>query len=583
MGYEVIHGDSAEVLKTFADSSIDAVVTDPPHGLFFMGAEWDADLPEQAIWNECFRVLKPGGHVFVMSSERLGCVAGLYMSLRKAGFEVDETQLLNWVSLTGMPKSVDVGKVADKEAFRAWLAMHRETVTCPDHKEPKDPETGKRQRCVECERIFCEGNLTHHDKRKAESAAVNGGFRWPENKGKSPQFNDWKHGDDCAEEVNARIGAGEDLLTRLLASHWPASPSEQRAQWEACVAEVPEEWDCSRPPGVRVKTGRNPRASEGRSRMISGQGLSMACKGRAEESEPQHTTAPSTPDACALEGRRASVAPLKPFCYPIIHAQKPCEGSYLANWRKWGTGPVGVGDCRIPFAGPDDTISIATHTAEAHNASPCYGDSSADWTTGPHEAGRTPANLLSYSDLLGDLQRYADLSAWCDALGLPEAAAELLEAGLVYAPKPSRAQKEAGLEEFAEEAATVTRAQVKQCRNCGGKRVTPGKGFDCGCDNPDPELVPQREVPRSNVHSTVKPTALCAYLVTLATAPGQTVLDPFCGSGSTGVACALIGRRFIGIELDSEDKGFCEIARARIAHAQDRAAPAAQAPLLEVS
>lgn len=116
MEHHVINGDSAVVLGHFEDNSIDAVVTDPPHGLFFMGSSWDAELPEQRIWDECFRVLKPGGHMFVMSSERLGCVAGLYMSLRKAGFEVDETQILNWVSLTGMPKSVDVGKVADKQA-----------------------------------------------------------------------------------------------------------------------------------------------------------------------------------------------------------------------------------------------------------------------------------------------------------------------------------------------------------------------------------------------------------------------------------------------------------------------------------
>lgn len=581
MGYEVIHGDSAEVLKTFADDSIHAVVTDPPHGLFFMGAKWDRDLPSQRIFDECLRVLKPGGHIFVMSSERLGCVAGLYMSLRRAGFLVDETQILNWVSLTGMPKSVDVGKVADKEAFRAWLAMHRETVTCPKH-------DAKADRCPECERIFCEGNLTHHDKRKAESAAVNGMYFPPTHRAGNEKGNAHGPAYNWASAEGGVMGHEERsdacaLLTRLLALHWPASPTEQRAHWEACVEEVPEEWDCSAPPGVRVKVGDK----------LDRPGYSLAPPkgsvyggaiggGEGSSSEAECTiTAPSTPDACALEGRRASVAPLKPFCYPIIHAQKPCEGSYLANWRKWGTGPVGVGDCRIPF-GEDGAWKSHEATGFAEDKFFWRGDA-AEIQKQPAAAGRTPSNLLSYGDLLGDLQRYADLSAWCEALGLPEAAAELLEAGLVYAPKPSRAQKEAGLEEFAEEAATVTRAQVKQCRNCGGKRVTPGKGFDCGCDNPDPELVPQREVPRSNVHSTVKPTALCAYLVTLATAPGQTVLDPFCGSGSTGVACALIGRRFIGIELDSEDKGFCEIARARIAHAQDRAAPAAQAPLLEVS
>ncbi len=557
MGYEVIHGDSAEVLKTFADSSIDAVVCDPPHGLFFMGSQWDAELPAQAIWDECFRVLKPGGHVFVMSSERLGCVAGLYMSLRKAGFEVDETQLLNWVSLTGMPKSVDVGKVADKEAFRAWLTMHREFVPCPDHKEPKDPVTGEKQRCVECERIFCEGNLTHHDKRKAESAAVNGQspeeFITPD--GKRAVHGGKNFGSDEPRVTDATEHLS--LLTRLLASHWPTSPAEQRAHWEACVAEVPEDWDCSRPPGVRVKTGTSNTRVPKQSTDYGAYGFAKEGVREAQacdEERAAYITAPSTPDACALEGRRASVAPLKPFCYPIIHAQKPCEGSYLANWRKWGTGPVGVGGARIPYLNEDDRAGWhdtegpinAVGIALEGSVSGYFNKGAGKRT----EAGRTPANLLSYGDLLGDLQRYADLSAWCEALGLPEAAAELLEAGL------GEEHPEQQLDHY------------RQSLINGSGKLRNGTGL----------VTPQR-----NTHPTSKPTALCAYLVTLATAPGQTVLDPFCGSGSTGVACALIGRRFIGIELDSEDKGFCAIARARIAHAQDRAAPAAQAPLLEVS
>ena len=45
---------------------------------------------------------------------------------------------------------------------------------------------------------------------------------------------------------------------------------------------------------------------------------------------------------------------------------------------------------------------------------------------------------------------------------------------------------------------------------------------------------------------------------------GATVLDPFCGSGTTGVACVQTGRNFIGIEIDP---GYCEIARRRIADA----------------
>lgn len=69
--------------------------------------------------------------------------------------------------------------------------------------------------------------------------------------------------------------------------------------------------------------------------------------------------------------------------------------------------------------------------------------------------------------------------------------------------------------------------------------------------------------PLTNFHATVKPTALMRYLCRLVTPPGGLVLDPFCGSGSTGKAAVLEGFRFLGIELDPE---YVEIAEARIRH-----------------
>ena len=67
----------------------------------------------------------------------------------------------------------------------------------------------------------------------------------------------------------------------------------------------------------------------------------------------------------------------------------------------------------------------------------------------------------------------------------------------------------------------------------------------------------------ANFHPTVKPVALMSWLVKLICPPGGTVLDPFMGSGTTGVACAKEGREFIGIEREDE---YCAIAQARIRH-----------------
>ena len=72
-------------------------------------------------------------------------------------------------------------------------------------------------------------------------------------------------------------------------------------------------------------------------------------------------------------------------------------------------------------------------------------------------------------------------------------------------------------------------------------------------------------IPATNIHSTVKPLALIRYLVRLTATPtGGVVLDPFMGSGTTGVASMMEGRTFIGIEREPE---YVEIARRRIEHA----------------
>lgn len=78
----------------------------------------------------------------------------------------------------------------------------------------------------------------------------------------------------------------------------------------------------------------------------------------------------------------------------------------------------------------------------------------------------------------------------------------------------------------------------------------------------------EKKVPcRRNFHATVKPLALMEYLCKLTSTPtGGVVLDPLMGSGSTGVACALTGRPFIGIEKDTQE-GYFPIAEARISHA----------------
>ena len=97
----IIHGDCLEVLKRLPDCSVDAVVTDPPYGLSFMGKRWDYDVPSEEVWAECLRVLKPGGHLLAFAGTRTQ--HRMAVRIEDAGFEIRD--MIAWVYGSGFPKS----------------------------------------------------------------------------------------------------------------------------------------------------------------------------------------------------------------------------------------------------------------------------------------------------------------------------------------------------------------------------------------------------------------------------------------------------------------------------------------------
>jgi site-specific DNA-methyltransferase (adenine-specific) len=99
-------------MKTLPDCSVDAVVTDPPYGLSFMGKRWDYDVPSVEIWAECLRVLKPGGHMLAFAGTRTQ--HRMAVRIEDAGFEIRD--MIAWVYGSGFPKSLDVSKAIDKAA-----------------------------------------------------------------------------------------------------------------------------------------------------------------------------------------------------------------------------------------------------------------------------------------------------------------------------------------------------------------------------------------------------------------------------------------------------------------------------------
>lgn len=127
-------GDSLDVLAALPDASVDAVATDPPYEIGFMGKTWDSTgiAYNVDLWRHCWRVLKPGGHLVAFGAPRT--YHRLAVAIEDAGFEIRDS--LHWIYGSGMPKGQDIGKLIDKRRddreqvlqVTAWLAAARDAA-----------------------------------------------------------------------------------------------------------------------------------------------------------------------------------------------------------------------------------------------------------------------------------------------------------------------------------------------------------------------------------------------------------------------------------------------------------------------
>ncbi len=269
-----------------------------------------------------------------------------------------------------------------------------------------------------------------------------------------------------------------------------------------------------------------------------------------------NVTAPATEAARKWDGWGTA---LKPAHEPIVLARKPLSGTVAANVLEHGTGAINVDGCRVHSDGSHKRPFQPTNAERS-----VYGEQSGFQPT--NAEGRWPANILhdGSPEVLAVFPSPHGAGHATDgphrasngaAVGL-EAAYSISKAGTAaqrfgdsgsaarffYSAKASRAERELGLADFTPE--------------------TVGDGRQTANDT----AYQRGKTERRNVHPTVKPVAGMRWLTRLVTPPGGTVLDPYSGSGTTGVAAALEGFDFIGCELSPEYVG---IARARIAHARE--------------
>jgi site-specific DNA-methyltransferase (adenine-specific) len=256
---------------------------------------------------------------------------------------------------------------------------------------------------------------------------------------------------------------------------------------------------------------------------------------------------------------------LKPALEPITMARKPLIGTVAENVLKHGTGAINVDGCRIPGALEGDPNRFAKTDggwaiAELHNAPVVRAEGR--WPANfIHDGSDEVVGLFPQSKSTGGMRpgfstkdgwgrpSHADWQPSASQGGFGDSGSA---ARFFYCPKASKAEREAGLEEME----SVYRVNGNKWTD-QDYRVTNG------------ERPPSAESgPRTNHHPTVKPIDLMAYLCRLITPPNGTILDPFTGSGSTGVAALREGFKFIGTELNAE---YAEIAQKRIENELNKA------------
>jgi len=216
-----------------------------------------------------------------------------------------------------------------------------------------------------------------------------------------------------------------------------------------------------------------------------------------------------TPEAKKWQGWGTA---LKPACEPCIIVRKPLEGTIAENVLKWNTGGLNIDATRMPYGDP------------------CWPGSD---SKPPPQINNRSQNRV-YGDFYGSAQARdqewtgSDLGRW--------------PANLFHCAKPSIAEKEDGCEEMLTAPTDVTG------RKPGSKGQKHARASMTG------------DRPRGNFHPTIKPIKLMRWLARLITPHNGTCLEPFCGSGTTLLACELEGFNSISIEMEPK---YCDIIRAR--------------------
>ena len=364
---DIRHGDCLEVLRSLDDNSVDSVVSDPPYGLSntkpaqvadvlaawvtgeteavpakkggFMGKDWDSFVPPPAVWAECLRVLKPGGHMAVFAGARTQDLMGL--SIRLAGFEIRDT--LGWIYGSGFPKSMDISKAIDKRRDE----RHEEALKVTKVIAERAKELGISRRDIN---LKINGADNSGGSAQSWTTISSAGAHKP----RVPEWDQWVR---LREFLNFNDPVLDAEVWRL--NGRKGTPGEA--------------WEKREVVGVRttgIGTGKGGTAFIG-------------------DSDNRDVTAPATDAARQWSGWGTA---LKPAIEPIILARKPLDGTVAANVLAHGVGGLNIDECRVGTTGGGNSCKGGDN-CHCFEKNEIYGATKRP-VQSDETKGRFPANVL---------------------------------------------------------------------------------------------------------------------------------------------------------------------------------------------
>jgi DNA modification methylase len=526
MKQQVFHGNNLELLKQYPDNYFDAIVTDPPYGLGkepnaeemlqawitsgylevkgsgFMGKEWDAFVPQPIFWKEVFRTLKHGGHVVSFFGTRTYDWG--VMAMRLAGFEIRDC--IQWIYGSGFPKSHNISKAIDKS-----FGAEREVV----------------------------GEIKRGDVERAKQNG-SGYLSDPANRNNEKQFG---YGiEEITIPSTDQAKQWDGWGTALKPANEPIVLARKPLEKGLSIAENVMKWGTG---GINIDECRvgnlggtqrshqseYPKKEDGtedRSKHWAtvGHDIEELKKGRF----PANLILTHHPE-CDCKG---------------LKKVKPSNGSGKASENGGGFSKGMFGNGESDKIGGGFTDENGQETIEdwtCHEDCPIrIMDAQSGVTLSSGGKGNKSMGAMGKNGIYGN---YALDKLGSNAGGLGDKGGA---SRFFYCAKASKSERNKGLIGFEEKISGSL--NFRNPSSSGRSEDAPSIDSMGGLTNP-----------QKNFHPTVKPVALMQYLVRMITPPNGIVLDPFNGSGTTGIACKLEGFEYVGMELDAE---YCKIAQARI-------------------